>query len=274
MRRLALRNEDNVEHGRPGRTGVSGRTVHPPAQRLPGLRPATPAARPARPARRRAPGAALAGRPGAGAPGRVRQDAPQPGSVRTHVTCGRKPCCRARSRARRVHCRTCWRPRRRSCRRIAPATPESPVRPNEIIFEVTEAVEGGYDARALGYGELKYLTLALPLLPEQAAIVRFLDHADRRVRCCIRAKEKLTGAASRVDESASLIGEYRARLIAYVVTGKLDVREAAAELSEVGRPGAEHEPVCRDRRTDSEARQRACEDGGDGRRAGRGGGGR
>ena len=26
------------------------------------------------------------------------------------------------------------------------------MRPMEIIFEVTEAVEGGYDARALGYG--------------------------------------------------------------------------------------------------------------------------
>ena len=25
-------------------------------------------------------------------------------------------------------------------------------RPSEIIFEVTEAIEGGYDARALGYG--------------------------------------------------------------------------------------------------------------------------
>ena len=25
------------------------------------------------------------------------------------------------------------------------------MRPSEIIFEVTEAVEGGYDARALGY---------------------------------------------------------------------------------------------------------------------------
>ena len=28
---------------------------------------------------------------------------------------------------------------------------ESPARPAEIIFEVTEAVGGGYDARALGY---------------------------------------------------------------------------------------------------------------------------
>ena len=29
---------------------------------------------------------------------------------------------------------------------------EPRVRPAEIIFEVTEAVEGGYDARTLGYG--------------------------------------------------------------------------------------------------------------------------
>ena len=30
-------------------------------------------------------------------------------------------------------------------------SPKSRARPAEIIFEVTEAVEGGYDARALGY---------------------------------------------------------------------------------------------------------------------------
>lgn len=28
---------------------------------------------------------------------------------------------------------------------------DSRARPAEIVFEVTEAVEGGYDARALGY---------------------------------------------------------------------------------------------------------------------------
>lgn len=33
--------------------------------------------------------------------------------------------------------------------------------------------------------------IALPPLPEQAAIVRFLDHADRRIRCYIQAKQKL-----------------------------------------------------------------------------------
>ena len=41
-----------------------------------------------------------------------------------------------------------------------------------------------------GY-QLKYLTLPLPPLPEQAAIVRYLDHADRRIRRYIRAKQKL-----------------------------------------------------------------------------------
>jgi type I restriction enzyme, S subunit len=35
------------------------------------------------------------------------------------------------------------------------------------------------------------LPIALPRLPEQAAIVRFLDYADRRIRRYIRAKQKL-----------------------------------------------------------------------------------
>jgi type I restriction enzyme S subunit len=42
------------------------------------------------------------------------------------------------------------------------------------------------------YGsQLKRLVFPLPPLPEQAAIVRFLDHADRRIRRYIRAKQKL-----------------------------------------------------------------------------------
>lgn len=39
--------------------------------------------------------------------------------------------------------------------------------------------------------ELRNLVVALPPLDEQAAIVRFLDHADRRIRQYIRAKKKL-----------------------------------------------------------------------------------
>jgi type I restriction enzyme S subunit len=42
------------------------------------------------------------------------------------------------------------------------------------------------------YGsQLKRLQLPLPPLPEQAAIVRFLDHSDRRIRRYIGAKQKL-----------------------------------------------------------------------------------
>ncbi len=40
-------------------------------------------------------------------------------------------------------------------------------------------------------GQLKYLSLPLPPLPEQRAIVRYLDYVDRRVRRYVGAKRKL-----------------------------------------------------------------------------------
>ena len=65
------------------------------------------------------------------------------------------------------------------------------------------------------YGDqLKYLTLALPPLPEQAAIVRYLDYADRRIRRYIRAKQKLV----------TLLEEQKQAIIHQVVTGKVDIR--------------------------------------------------
>ena len=65
------------------------------------------------------------------------------------------------------------------------------------------------------YGDqLKYLTLALPPLPEQAAIVRYLDHADRRIRRYIHAKQKLV----------KLLEEQKQVLIHRAVTGRVDVR--------------------------------------------------
>lgn len=42
------------------------------------------------------------------------------------------------------------------------------------------------------YGtQLKYLTLALPPVSEQSGVVRFLDHAGRRIRSYIHSKQKL-----------------------------------------------------------------------------------
>ena len=55
---------------------------------------------------------------------------------------------------------------------------------------------------------------AFPPYPEQAAIVRFLDHADRRIRRYIRAKQKLI----------ALLEEQKQALIHQAVTGQIDVR--------------------------------------------------
>ena len=54
----------------------------------------------------------------------------------------------------------------------------------------------------------------LPPLPEQTAIVRFLDHTDRRIRRYIRAKQKLI----------ALLEEQRQAIIHQAVTGQIDVR--------------------------------------------------
>ena len=60
--------------------------------------------------------------------------------------------------------------------------------------------------------QLKYLWLALPPLAEQAAIVRYLDDADQRVREYVSAKERLI----------ALLEEERQAIIHQAVTGGLD----------------------------------------------------
>ena len=60
----------------------------------------------------------------------------------------------------------------------------------------------------------------VPPVPEQAAIVSFLD----------RTTAALDAATTSAQRETSLLREYRTRLIADVVTGKFDVREAAARL--------------------------------------------
>ncbi len=64
--------------------------------------------------------------------------------------------------------------------------------------------------------------LTLPSLPEQTAIVKFLD----------KQTQKIDSAISTTRREIELLKEFRTRLIADVVTGKLDVREAAAKLSD------------------------------------------
>ena len=70
------------------------------------------------------------------------------------------------------------------------------------------------------YPEFAKQCLPLPPLSEQTAIVGYLD----------KATTDIDAAVGRARRETELIHEYRTRLIADVVTGKLDVREAAAHL--------------------------------------------
>ncbi len=63
----------------------------------------------------------------------------------------------------------------------------------------------------------------MPLAREQTAIADYLDDSI----------ENITSAIERTNREIELVREYRTCLIADVVTGKLDVREAAAKLPEL-----------------------------------------
>ena len=63
----------------------------------------------------------------------------------------------------------------------------------------------------------------VPPLKEQVAIARFLNHTTNQIEQTIGARAK----------NIELLKEYRTRLIADVVTGKVDVRAAAADLPDL-----------------------------------------
>ena len=70
---------------------------------------------------------------------------------------------------------------------------------------------------------LKYMIIAVPPLSDQVAIAGFLG----------RVVKDMDGARYRAWSQIELVREYGARLIADVVTGKLDVRGAAAALPDL-----------------------------------------
>ncbi len=89
--------------------------------------------------------------------------------------------------------------------------PASEVLPKYIfLFTKTQAFAGFLRVMAISStienvnGE-KYANAPLPLppLPEQTAIVRFLDHADRRIRRYIRAKQKLSALLEEQRKNAT-----------------------------------------------------------------------
>ncbi len=83
--------------------------------------------------------------------------------------------------------------------------------------------EAGHGTRRLPMERWRELVIAIPPEAEQAAIVEHLDNRTAAVDTAI----------SHTQHQIDLLSEYRTRLISDVVTGKLDVREAAAKLPEV-----------------------------------------
>ncbi len=82
----------------------------------------------------------------------------------------------------------------------------------------------GVTRYGLTHAGIQSVWLPLPPRSEQCSIVEHLD----------KATADLATAIARARRQVELVEEYRTRLIADVVTGKLDVREAAAQLSDEG----------------------------------------
>ena len=72
----------------------------------------------------------------------------------------------------------------------------------------------------LNIGRIGSMEVAIPPFPEQSVIAVFLD----------KATANIDSAIARARRQIELLREYRTRLIADVVTGKLDVRQAVSQL--------------------------------------------
>ncbi|MBE7523169.1 MAG: restriction endonuclease subunit S [Burkholderiales bacterium] len=87
-------------------------------------------------------------------------------------------------------------------------------------YEQAQLFTRGATNQDLGLGRMKGIVFALPPLSEQEELLRTIEERTGG----------LNDAAEKARREIELLREYRVRLIADVVTGKLDVREAAARL--------------------------------------------
>jgi type I restriction enzyme S subunit len=108
----------------------------------------------------------------------------------------------------------------------------SAIRQPTSRFQIESATNGASDSmQNIGQGVVQNLLLSLPPIREQEQVV-----ADINARTL-----SLTIETSHAHHQIDLLREYRTRLIADVVTGKLDVRAAAATLPD--EPEEEPEPI-------------------------------
>ena len=88
----------------------------------------------------------------------------------------------------------------------------------DVEYKSVGAIQAHYNT-----GTLANLVIPLPPIDEQVIILEWLQH-------------KLLGlnkTISRAESEIGLLREYRTRLVTDIVTGKLDVREAASKLPDV-----------------------------------------
>ena len=95
---------------------------------------------------------------------------------------------------------------------------ENLLRSKPVIDEIDSSTFGAKMPRA-NWTFVGGVNIPLPPPAEQAAIVRYLDDADARIRRVIRAREK----------QLALLTEYKQALIERVVTGQIDVRHCAGD---------------------------------------------
>ena len=91
---------------------------------------------------------------------------------------------------------------------------------SRVMADQLAVLQVGSTFNRINVADIKGLLVAVPPRSEQGEVVGFLDD-------CLR---KIDVAIERPRREMRLLGEFRTRLIADVVTGKLDVREAAARI--------------------------------------------
>jgi type I restriction enzyme S subunit len=112
---------------------------------------------------------------------------------------------------------------------IAFITPRIPIASPELIYLALTAAylqlrasseDSGSTKGAITCEELKRFKIAIPPEPEQEALLRHVQTETHTLHTAI----------TRLEREIALLREYRTRLVADVVTGKLDVRSAARQL--------------------------------------------
>jgi type I restriction enzyme, S subunit len=92
--------------------------------------------------------------------------------------------------------------------------------------------DDGMNQTHLSNYDFKTMPVLVPPTAEQVAISDYLD----------RATSELDAVNNRLQRECEFLSEYRARLVADVVTGKLDIREAATRLPYEAAPDSGGEP--------------------------------